>query len=278
MAYTLSNLLQDALKYQGIDAFDVRVATDGSTTTFIDTTIEDAYGDDELKNGTIFVVRTTVGLPPQGEFARISAYTQSSFTVTFDVLTAAVVGPTSPYPGDTCMLVSPEYPIRTMIELANDAVRDCGEITGLDATTITIDGAKEYTLPVGCKRLVRVCLQNELADADNNEWSEITDYEIDPSPGNVAPTIIFQDSYTAGYTLKFVYNGFHPILTAYDSPINEAITPPFAALVLADKIMQWHGVTNENSNYANKILSELAEAKATYPVRREKARSQFLIW
>jgi hypothetical protein len=264
MSYTLSNLLRDALRYEGTDAWDVRVATSGSTTTMIDTVLEDKYGDDDLKDGTILVARTTDNLAPVNEFSRISAYAESTMTTTFDALTTAIGA------GDTCMLISNEYPLRVLIELANDALRDCGEISLVDSTTVTVADANEYALSVNWKNLVSVDLQTETDITDNNAWMRINNYRIIPSASGTDATIEFEKPFDADYKLRFIYNAFHEQISLYNSPINEAIPAPLITLMLADKIMQWHGVNNENQNYANKILSELEDAKRKYPVRRNK--------
>lgn len=268
----LSNLIRDAMKLQGIDSFDIVIATDGSTTTLIDTTLEDKYGDDELKDGSVLVVRTVAGVAPEGEFSRISAYEEGSQIVTFSSISNAIVA------GNTCMLISAEYPLRVLIELANDALRDCGEISGVEVSTTTVEGATEYPLPPGFKNLVGIYLQTVLLDTDNNQWAQIKPKRVIPSAGNVSATLVFDEEFEAGYTLQFIYNGFHPTVSVFNSPINEAIKSPLIVLMLADKIMQWHGVTDENKNFANKILAELEEAKGIYPIRREIPVDKFLTW
>lgn len=269
MAYVLSNLLRDAMRFQGQDAFDIRVATSGSTTTMIDTMIEDKYSEDEYKDGTIIVIRTTDSAAPQDEFSRISAYSENTMEATFAALTAVVDA------NDACMLISNEYPLRVLIELANDALRDCGEISLTSTSLTTVDGAREYTLPVAEKNLVGVYLQTNLNDTDDNSWVRLDSWRIVPSAGNVDATIIFPQTFLAGYLLQFIYNTFHPDVSVYNSPINEAIPAPLIALVLADKIMQWSGVSNANINYANKIQAELQQARGKYRVRKERAKTQF---
>jgi hypothetical protein len=50
---------------------------------------------------------------------------------------------------------------------------------------------------------------------------------------------------------------------------------PLAVITLADKIMSWYGITAENQNAANRIISELEGAKRMYPIRRLKKDSRF---
>jgi hypothetical protein len=90
MTYILSNMIRDAMRFQGIDAFDIRTATGGSVTTFVDTTLADKYGDDELMDGFVLVLRTTDMIAPLGEFARISAYVEATQTATIATLSAAI--------------------------------------------------------------------------------------------------------------------------------------------------------------------------------------------
>jgi hypothetical protein len=273
MAYLLNQLIRDAMRYQGADAFDIRIATGGSTTTMEDTAFEDKYGDDELKDGTLLVVRTALGLAPEGEFSRISGYVESTGIATF---TPALTG--SIASGDTCMIISPEYPVRLLIELANDALRDCGEVTFTDSSTTTVAGQMEYELNPAFKRLVNVYYQAKLDDADDNQWTRVDGYKVIPSQGNVPAIIVFPNGFPDGHLLMFIYNGMHPVVSAYNSPINEAINPTLASLMLADKIIQWYGVTEENDNQANKINAELERATMLYPIRKIRPTTKFLTW
>lgn len=273
MAYLLSNLIADAVRYQGIDAFDIRVATGGSSTTILeDTTLEDKYGDDDLKEGSVVVLRTASSIPPIGEFSRISAYSEEDMQATIVALTAPILS------GSTCMIISSDYPLRVLIELANDALRDCGEINYIDTNTVTVEGALEYTLTSSWKHLVQVHYQDFLSDIDANNWIPVRWKRIIPSSANVDATIEFYDAFPAGHSLQFVYNGIHPTVSVYNSPIDESISPSLISLMLADKIMQWFGVTDENRNYANKIIDELRTARLNYPVARLKRKDKFLVW
>ena len=269
MSYNLSNLLRDAIRMQGQDAFDIRVATGGSATTLVDTTVEDKYSEDEMNDGSIIVLRTAINLAPQDEFARISAYSEEDSKWTFSTLTASVAS------GDTCMLVSPEYPIRVLIELANDALLECGKVDNIDETITTTTDTIEYSLPAVAKKLVNVYLQTKLSDSDDNGWTRVQMPRIIPSAGNVDALMQFSAPFTAGYKLQLVYSAAHPTVSAYNSAINEGIEPQLIALMLADKIMQWSGVNNSNVNYANKIQSELMEAKRAYPILRTQKKTQF---
>ena len=270
MSYTLSNLIRDAMKYQGVDAFDIRTATGGGTTQFYDTNLEDKYDEDELKDGTILVLRAD-GAAPEGEFSRISAYTESTNLATIGTLTAGISS------GDTCMIISAEYPVRTLIELANDALRDCGEITYHDDTSLdTLATVTEYTLPTGVKNLKSVCVQNSNTTTGENEWSTVTGWKIIPGLAGAADVIVFSRPFSAGYDLMLIYDRQHPDVSAYSDYISESIQPPLIALILADKIMAWHGVTDENSNYANKILSQLEDAKRRFLIRRIKPMIKYL--
>jgi hypothetical protein len=258
------------VRYQGTDAYDIRIATGGSASTFIDTNLLDKYGDDELLDGSLIVLRTSSGLSPQGEFARIMGYLETGTIATFDANLSFGIST-----GNTCMLISPEYPLRVLIEQANDALRDCGEVTSVDLSTVTVADVTEYALPAGFKNLLSVDFQTENTTTSINGWVPITDYYIVPSSANTNATLVFSAPFDAGYILRLTYNGFHPQLSVFNSPINEMIAPPLITLRLADKIMQWHGVTNENSNYANKILSELMTAQQIYPVRKLQHKTKF---
>ncbi|MCP4143164.1 MAG: hypothetical protein GY755_23235, partial [Chloroflexi bacterium] len=127
MAYTLSNLIQDGVSTLGRVGSRIILATGGSTTTAIDTklnSIEPDYRDDDetLVRGTLIVTRTTDGLAPQGEFQRITAYSETSAQITMDAVSAAVGA------GDTCRIIHSQFKLEEIIELANQALVDLGDI------------------------------------------------------------------------------------------------------------------------------------------------------
>jgi hypothetical protein len=272
MAFTLSNLIKDAIKIQGVDAFDICIATGGSATTLVDATLEDKYGDNELLDGTVIVVRTTDGLAPEGEFSRISAYSEADWQATFATLTASLGV------GDTCMVISPEYPLRVMIELANDVVRDCGPINAVNEDTTTVVDDTEYSLPAEAKKLIAVYVQTHDDDTNDNQWVRVDGWRIIPSEGNTPAVIVFDSAFDAGHKLQFVYNVEHPFMSAYNSAVNEAISPKVAVLKLADKIMQWYGVTDSNRQSANKIIADLETASDAAPTKRLAKKNKFFTY
>jgi len=116
--YNLTDLIQDA--YRELGQLNVGVATGGTTVTLVDSKLADkAGGDDAWNDGAIFIIEdgTTAGAAPEGKFALITAYADSSGTFTF-----ADLG-TAPASGDTYGYANNMWPLYQMVEFANDGLR-----------------------------------------------------------------------------------------------------------------------------------------------------------
>ena len=276
--FKFTDLIQRGIRYQSTDAYDIRVATGGSTTTFVDTTMEDRYGDEELKDGTLIVIRDVNSAAPEGEFARIDSYSEATNTITLDTTLSDGIGT-----GDTCMIILPDYPLRILKEIANDALRDMGPMFGTANTTAltTLAGITEYDLSVdyaGNNVIGDVYIQTN-KETDNNQWEKIYGWKLQHhTEGETPVTLILDREYDAGYTIWVVGRKYHYIIGDFDDYINDMVPEQLAILTYADKLMQWHGVDDSNINYANKIQAELAEAKRMYKVVRPPIPTKFLTW
>ena len=108
MAFTLSNLLVGA--FQGLGQMTIgNKATGGSTTTVVDSTQANTARDNAWKNGAMFITRDAGGASaaPEGQFQRISAFTNSSGTFTVETAFSTAVAA-----GDIYGYTSPYYPLR----------------------------------------------------------------------------------------------------------------------------------------------------------------------
>ena len=79
-------------------------------------------------------------------------------------------------------------------------------------------------------------------------------------------------------TVYVMCEAYHPKVNAYSDAIDSSIPVPMITLLVADKLMQWHGVTDANANYANKIQAELAEAKRIAMPKKFSHGTRFLTW
>lgn len=266
MAFTLGNLLIASLRALG--QLNDYTATSGSTTTAVLPDITDVT-DDEFKGGTFFVVSTTDGLAPNTEFARISAYNATTTTVTFGTLTAAVGA------NDRVAISQAFYPMETCIQCANDAMRALGDLVIPDESTLTTNEQEtEYTWAVAWKRRppLKVQMQTE-TNTNDNQWRDVNDLYVVPAPPGTAGKLIFRDYFAkAGMKIRVLYEGMHPELTAYSSPISESITPELAVAATCEKLLEWQ--TRRTQGNDPFLVQTLNDAKAT----TERMRQMYPIW
>ncbi|HRN50158.1 MAG TPA: hypothetical protein PLC52_04895 [Anaerolineales bacterium] len=123
MSYTLSELLQDA--YMELGQLRRGQASGGSAGTLVDAAELAGQREDDWKGGTVFLAAG--GAPPAGEFARVAGFAASSGTLT---LAASFSEPMEA--GMAYALASAQYPLATMIELANSALRGLGAVPQVD--------------------------------------------------------------------------------------------------------------------------------------------------
>ena len=187
----------------------------GSTTTIVDTVrfeVEDFW-----KNGTVLVTKDTIGLAPEGEWSRVSAFVKATGTVTFDAITEAVAA------GDKYALVVPRYPLHALIDAFN------AELTGtkypeVDTSLSTLANTTEYTLPSGIFRhnLRQVWVQTEDVSADN-QWFRLRNWLVETATTGSAHKLILLSPVDSGYKLKLVYVKYHDALVDASDEVNDLI-------------------------------------------------------
>lgn len=268
--YQLTHLLQDAWLRMG----QMRVwnVTGGSINTVINTDWalgeEPQFEDDDpsLIFGTVVVVEDSLktGAAPEGEFAMITDYDSASSTITMNPINA--VGN-----GDRVGLVQPLFPLEDMIQLANIALRKFGEIDIVDTSLEVSANQTEYTLPSTIRsRPIRVRIQG-VQDANNNQWRELPNTSIIPATAGSDWTLVIPDA-TQGYSVEVLYRAMHPEVTAFDSPIQEAIHPELILSALIAEAYQWYNNQVGGSNQyflqrENKSIQDLEAARVMHPVR-----------
>jgi len=248
-AFQLTHLLQRAFRPYS----RVTTATGGSATTVIDTKFEQYYGDsnaDDLFNGgTVIVVKDAAGAgaDPEGRFAYISDYTASSYTITMDTVTGLVAS------GDTIQIVDPEWPLRDMIEIVNDALEYIGDVRDIDISLTTASSQTEYDIPaiVPFDKIVMVERQGITTDANDNRYFEIprSEYRVVPpsSPGGTA-VLRFIHQPISGYVLRLTFEGVHPRVSAYDDAISKMIHPRLAVASVTAHAYQWYNRRNPGND------------------------------
>ena len=275
MAYTtgryhLTNLLQDA--YRKLGQFEPRLVTGSPTATSC--IIGALAGLKSIKEGTLFCIETTDNEAPEGKYERITAYDKATGTFTVDTFTQSFTA------DDKVGIVNDLYPIYTMVELANGAMKRLGDIVIVDTTTLdTASNKTEYALEIAAKRnLLRVDYQTNTADANDNRWYTLFNVETIPAnPGTAGLMILEQLS--ADRDLRYWYLDVHPRLNTYDDFIDEAINPELASTALAVVALEWQQArikTDWVKQDLNYWRTEFDIAKQRWPINRHPRKARFI--
>jgi hypothetical protein len=279
MAFTLFNLLLKS--YERLGVLKTSIATGGTTTTVVDSiqTIERSTRFvNDIRDGCVFIPRTTDGEAPEGEFAAVSAFDPATGTITCGTLTAAVGA------GDTYSWSNKLYPLYTMIELANSALQDLGDIRTVDTTTLDTNiSDTEYSLAVDQKRRVcRVWYQTN-SDSDDNQWYEVNGWRTVPAaPGSTGELILpFAPKY-GGMDIMVEYLSPHPEVSVCTSTISEDHDPEKVIRALVRQAYVWRNRKLQGSEpmgiqFENKAEQEYRERKATHPTKRPPQKDDIFV-
>jgi len=167
------------------------VATGGSATTIVNTdfaNFESPPEEDTLKNRVAFVYSTTDGLAPQGKWGKVSAYAEATQTMTIATVTDAIGA------GDVIMLVKQDlFPLQESIFRVNRALTNLGDIPVPDTSLTSAADQTEYALPLVASRgILQVYYQNEINDSNDNQWTEISGWSVQPAVvGSTGLLILF---------------------------------------------------------------------------------------
>lgn len=248
MAFYSTNLLQNFYSAVG-QVRDLFAATGGSATTFVNSSwnlLENQPETDEFKNMYLFVVTDAVVATGEsaleGKYSLVSAYVDSTWTGTIATVTQLIAA------NDQLMLVKQDkFPLMQALFCANRALENLGDIAGAtDETLTTAANQTEYDLPVAAKRgLKQVWYQGYTNDSNDNRWIRVTDARNEPSAA-AATGVLFMPQLVSGRTIKLIYDGAHPKLTAYNSAINDAIHPKVATAATVLECLSWFNTQDAN--------------------------------
>ena len=273
MTLTLSKVLQRAWREMGF-AIDI-LATGGSATTIIDTNTQ-YTSDDSLVGGTAIVTRDAggAGASPEGRFARISDFVASTKTFTIDTVADAVAA------GDGVLLATPRIKLPQMIQAVNDGLSNLGTISLVDTSITLVSDTYTYNLPVGLK--IRNLI--DLLVYDGTHYVSIKGL-VRNFPSAPAATGLLEFPYIPyADTLKIVYEGVHPYLSAYNDVISETIQEELAVAAAIDKALTWYVSKRGDSALGtftiqrwNDAKQTLQSQKAEKPVYRTKPAAKWFI-
>jgi hypothetical protein len=277
---TVSDIVQNILNELGQvePTFGLFTATGGSATTFVNS----AWGDyesppetDVFKTNLLIVVRDTAGAAPQGKYSLISAYDDATYTGTMATLTDAVAS------GDTLMIAKQDkYPLAQIIFAINRGLESLGDVpANADETLVTISNNEQYSIPVGVKRGLK---QVWIEDTDGY-WTQVHDRRNELTGAGTVGRL-FLPVWTAGQTIRLIYDGVHPKVNAYSDEINEYIHPKVITNAAILKLLEWYNRQDSNQDPESYTLwlegqyrsMHLPQSLAENPIQRPTKSARFM--
>lgn len=253
MAFLATNLVQNILSELGqidpnIGLFD---AINGSATTFVAGSSTAGFGllenqpeTDAFKGYLAIVVRDAAGLgaSPEGKWGIVSGYVDTTWTGTIPTVTDAIAV------GDTIMLAKQDkFPLSQIMFAINRGLESLGDLPNNPDTSLTTAANQtEYDIPVAVKRgLKQIWIQGRTNDSNDNQWRRVYDRRNDPAVGGTA-SVLYIPQYPASRTIRLIYDGAHPVISAYSSVISEYVHPKIAICASIVKLLEWYNRRDEN--------------------------------
>ena len=273
MAFTLFDLELSACKKVGVITFGL--SSGGSSITLNDRTESTAHTDDQFNGGSIFFIESSQ-LEIQGQARRITDYDASSGQYTFSTFTSAVATNTK------YGIVTPEFNLQLLEQLANDALRAVGPLVYSDRSLQSSGSQTVYTMStlVGRSRPFQVDIMSRAgSSADDPEWFELHGWHIEPSSEGVAQKIVFPRYLPQGRDIRILYERDHYQITASSHIIDARIHPELAVASMVDKMYEYRnsrsrGAQEFDIQRWNDAKSQLAEARVRWPVWKPRKRTK----
>ncbi|MCW5878291.1 MAG: hypothetical protein KIS80_05435 [Anaerolineales bacterium] len=275
MAYTLSNLLQDM--YTALGQLRLGVATGGSPGTLADAALAGRHRDDEWQGGALFIT-AAAGAPPEGEFAAIVAFDAAAGLFN---LAAALSAPVAA--GQGYGLSGGYYPLASMIELANAALRGLGDLPLVDESLATPHTGSSFsaTLEWPRRRPVRIDYLAIPGLTAVSPWRTLHDWDFIPAAPGEPALILFADALAAGRPLRIWYQAAHPQLRAAGDPLADGLPPELAAAAGVERALRWQHARQGGADVHlaaqwEQAQHELAAAKRAFPIWRPRRAARLL--
>jgi len=196
------------------------IATGGSATTIVDTSLATRFGTNAFKKHLFFISKTTDGAAPQGQFGILPTahYVASTWTFTIPTVTAAVGA------GDIYTIMKPTIELYEMLSQINIGMALLPPVRLSDTSLTGTVNTLEYTLPVATKGYP---IQEIWIGNATDGYKQNTDYRVRPATGGSTETLVFgsqpgYDSTTASNeTINIIYLGKQTTLSTYSDTISE---------------------------------------------------------
>ena len=216
MTYTLFNLTYELAVELGI--VDEGTASGGSTTTIDDTTFL-LQADDYWKGGTAWILYDAgaAGALPEGQYSAVTGFAVANNRATINAITAVAQN-------DRYAIADATYPLPTLIQSVNRALRDIN-IETTDTTTIdSATSQTEYTLPdVASLDLREVWIETSTANSDDNRWGEIRNWIIQKTITSTADELILPFQPIISRDIKLVYMAPHGKLHLDSDELDDSV-------------------------------------------------------
>jgi hypothetical protein len=272
MTFTLSDLLQDV--YTELGQLRVSTASSGTTSTLVDAALARQHAEDEWKGGAVFLAPGDS--PPGGEFARVAGFAAATGTLALAAeLSAAVPA------GMRYGLASAYYPLETMIELANSALRGLGDIPLVEENSLVND-AQGYaaTLEWTRRRPLRIDYLAVPGVSAGNPWRTVFDWDFVPAQPGQAALILFAEALPGGRPLRVWHQSAHPRMDAPADTLAEAVAPDLAVAAGVERALRWQcarlGGDEHLAALWETAQSDLQAAKRNFPIWKPRRAARLL--
>lgn len=232
-------------------------ATGGSTTTLIDTNGLANVELDYYNEGTLWIVKSTDGEAPEGEFEVVKDFNNSNKTIEVQTALSATVGA-----GDKYMVSHRKFPSWLLVQQINSELYDLGLLPEVDETSLTtVANQREYTLPADASRDLRQVHVQTNKDSDRNIWIPVYNWEIDEAGIGTADKLVLAYDLDAGYALRLRYAVEHPELRAASDKLSEIVDPNRIVFAAAAACLRWYMDKTRLKTFEGKYQNLLFKAE-----------------
>lgn len=242
------------------------LATGGSTTTIVDTSLSTDYQDySDFQSNYGFVRHDNggAGAAPEGEVQLVTGYAATTKTLTTNTFSSAIGA------GDVITLVRGSIlPLNDLKRICSLALQELGNVPNPNTSLTTAASQTQYTVPSGVpwNRIVDVQLPRFTDDSNDMQYVSVRYKVIPPtSPGAGDATIEIQQP-DSDLTIRLIWVGQHIDTFDYDDDISTAIHPSLAVAAAALECALWK--KEQFSDAIQLLQSKKDEAVRMFPVTK----------